>query len=158
MTGNFIYDIMQVAEALSRTKDMAVEAHARDELGIDLEDLDEKTNPWQVRFITVSAHLLHIVLRGMSSQVMYLELNGSPSIQLMHKQTFVVAYMKWHQAVIRQLTEPIYACFSTHRGVMQAAIASMISFTVGGIIPLLGGVFIRDPRARLASVAVSLPS
>ena len=34
----------------------------------------------------------------------------------------------------------------------------MISFTVGGIIPLLGGVFIRDPRARLASVAVRLPS
>ena len=33
---------MQVAEALSRTKDMAVEAHARDE------DLDEKTNPLQV--------------------------------------------------------------------------------------------------------------
>ena len=33
----------------------------------------------------------------------------------------------------------------------------MISFTFGGIIPLLGGVFIRDPRARLASVAVRLP-
>ncbi|CAK0778924.1 hypothetical protein CVIRNUC_004667 [Coccomyxa viridis] len=72
----------QVAEALSRTKDMAVQAHARDELGIDLEDLDEKTNPF------------------------------------------------------------------------QAAFASMISFTIGGIIPLLGGVFIRNPRARLASVAV----
>jgi hypothetical protein len=37
-----------VAEALSKTKDGAIEAHARDELGIDLEDLDEKTNPWQV--------------------------------------------------------------------------------------------------------------
>ena len=33
----------------------------------------------------------------------------------------------------------------------------MVSFTIGGIIPLLGGVFIRDPRARLASVAVRLP-
>ena len=32
----------------------------------------------------------------------------------------------------------------------------MISFTVGGIIPLLGGVFIRDPRIRLAVVAVSI--
>ena len=42
-------DCAQVAEALSRTKDMAVQAHARDELGIDLEDLDEKTNPFQVR-------------------------------------------------------------------------------------------------------------
>ena len=41
-------DCVQVAEALSRTKNMAVEAHARDELGIDLEDLDEKTNPLQV--------------------------------------------------------------------------------------------------------------
>ena len=39
---------------------------------------------------------------------------------------------------------------------MQAAFASMISFTVGGIIPLLGGVFIRDPRIRLAVVAVSM--
>ena len=46
---------MQVAEALSRTKDMAVEAHARDELGIDLEDLDEKTNPWQVNFTSFFA-------------------------------------------------------------------------------------------------------
>lgn len=38
-----------MAEALSTSKDKAVEAHARDELGIDLEDLDQKTNPWQAR-------------------------------------------------------------------------------------------------------------
>jgi hypothetical protein len=38
----------------------------------------------------------------------------------------------------------------------QAAFASMISFTVGGIIPLLGGVFIGDPRIRLVVVAVSI--
>ena len=36
----------------------------------------------------------------------------------------------------------------------QAAIASAVSFTVGGIIPLLGGVFIGDPWIRLAVVAV----
>ncbi len=36
---------LQVAETLSRTKESAVEAHARDELGIDLEDL---ANPMQV--------------------------------------------------------------------------------------------------------------
>ena len=53
MAGICMCDRMQVAEALSRTKDMAVEAHARDELGIDLEDLDEKTNPWQVGFTIV---------------------------------------------------------------------------------------------------------
>lgn len=45
---------MQVAEMLSRTKDMAIQAHARDELGIDLEDLDEKTNPWQVDLTLLS--------------------------------------------------------------------------------------------------------
>ena len=39
---------------------------------------------------------------------------------------------------------------------LQAAIASAVSFTVGGIIPLLGGVFIKDPWIRLAVVAVSL--
>ena len=39
---------------------------------------------------------------------------------------------------------------------LQAAIASAVSFTVGGIIPLLGGVFIGDPWIRLAVVAVSL--
>ncbi len=37
---------LQVAVALSRTKESAVEAHARDELGIDLDDL---ANPFQVR-------------------------------------------------------------------------------------------------------------
>lgn len=37
--------MLQVAEALSRTKESAVVAHARDELGIDLEDL---ANPLQV--------------------------------------------------------------------------------------------------------------
>ena len=36
---------LQVAVALSRTKESAVEAHARDELGIDLDDL---ANPFQV--------------------------------------------------------------------------------------------------------------
>ena len=48
MTDKYLCDCVQVAEALSRTKDMAVEAHAREELGINLEDLDEKTNPLQV--------------------------------------------------------------------------------------------------------------
>jgi hypothetical protein len=36
---------LQVAVALSRTKESAVTAHARDELGIDLDDL---ANPFQV--------------------------------------------------------------------------------------------------------------
>ncbi|CAL8470039.1 g9581 [Coccomyxa elongata] len=68
----------EVAETLSRTKESAVEAHARDELGIDLEDL---ANP------------------------------------------------------------------------MQAALASLLAFTVGGIVPLIGGFFISDPRIRLATVS-----
>ena len=51
---------MQVAEALSKTKDGAVEAHARDELGIDLEDLDEKTNPWQVRILMSQSSQPHV--------------------------------------------------------------------------------------------------
>ena len=57
MTDSCMCECVQVAEALSRTKDMAVQAHARDELGIDLEDLDEKTNPWQVRFTSFFAAL-----------------------------------------------------------------------------------------------------
>lgn len=40
-------------------------AHARDELGIDLEELDQKTNPWQVRFLpcldVASSPVLHYV-------------------------------------------------------------------------------------------------
>ena len=41
----------QVAETLSRTTESAVEAHARDELGIDLDDL---ANPFQVTSLTTS--------------------------------------------------------------------------------------------------------
>ena len=36
----------------------------------------------------------------------------------------------------------------------QASIASLLAFSVGGIIPLLGGIFITDPRIRLAVVLV----
>ena len=39
---------------------------------------------------------------------------------------------------------------------LQAAAASAVSFLIGGVIPLLGGVFITDPRIRLAVVAVSI--
>ena len=58
---------MQVAEALSKTKDMAVEAHARDELGIDLEDLDEKTNPWQVELMLSSLPFCCKTCRGIAA-------------------------------------------------------------------------------------------
>ena len=51
---------------MSTSKEKAIEAHARDELGIDLEDLDEKTNPWQVReraeFCVPSCMLLRVYL------------------------------------------------------------------------------------------------
>ncbi|KAK9916061.1 hypothetical protein WJX75_008011 [Coccomyxa subellipsoidea] len=68
----------EVAVALSRTKESAVTAHARDELGIDLDDL---ANPF------------------------------------------------------------------------QAAFASLLAFSVGGIVPLIGAIFITDPRIRLATVS-----
>ncbi|EIE25830.1 DUF125-domain-containing protein [Coccomyxa subellipsoidea C-169] len=67
----------EVAVALSRTKESAVEAHARDELGIDLDDL---ANPF------------------------------------------------------------------------QAAAASLLAFSIGGVVPLVGAIFITDPRIRLATV------
>ncbi len=37
---------------------------------------------------------------------------------------------------------------------LQAALASLLAFTVGGIVPLIGGFFISDPRIRLATVSV----
>ena len=65
MTDDCMCKCIQVAEALSRTKDMAVEAHARDELGIDLEDLDEKTNPLQVPvMLSPPAHFAKHANRG----------------------------------------------------------------------------------------------
>lgn len=38
---------------------------------------------------------------------------------------------------------------------LQAALASLIAFTVGGVLPLLAAVFIRDSRIRLYVVLVS---
>ena len=112
---------MQVAEALSVSKEKAVEAHARDELGIDLEDLDEKTNPWQVRRTRIL--LLHASVRSL------------PCVSCCRLQ--------------------LSSCDNGSVS-LQAAIASAVSFTIGGIIPLLGGVFIGDPWIRLAVVAVCL--
>lgn len=40
------------------------------------------------------------------------------------------------------------------RPLLQAALASLLAFTVGGIVPLVGGFFISDPRIRLATVSV----
>lgn len=36
----------------------------------------------------------------------------------------------------------------------QASIASLVAFSIGGVIPLLGGIFITDSRVRLAVVLV----
>ena len=38
---------------------------------------------------------------------------------------------------------------------LQAALASLVAFTVGGVLPLLAAVFIRDARIRLYVVLVS---
>jgi hypothetical protein len=40
------------------------------------------------------------------------------------------------------------------RCILQAAFASLLAFSVGGIVPLIGAIFITDPRIRLATVSV----
>jgi VIT1/CCC1 family predicted Fe2+/Mn2+ transporter len=41
-------------------------------------------------------------------------------------------------------------------GAVQAAVASFMAFSVGGVVPLLGAIFILDPRARLLTVSVTI--
>lgn len=38
---------------------------------------------------------------------------------------------------------------------MQAALSSMICFSVGAAVPLLSGAFIKDPKMRLLSVILA---
>ncbi len=37
---------------------------------------------------------------------------------------------------------------------LQAAAASLLAFSIGGVVPLVGAIFITDPRIRLATVLV----
>ena len=142
------YDLArQVAVALSK-KD-AVAAHAREELGIDPDEYTcaHSCHVWPAPCCQGDVASVHTVCTAGSILLEQMACH----LQRVRKAASESAECTWSASFLSMTTRAViiahdllHACSNP----WQAALSSMVCFSIGGAVPLLAGAFIRDAKVH----------